>query len=110
MSAEQSLELPELYVAGQKDQLFNYWVFLQAIAHGTATSLINFFMTLWISYDTAGPLSFSDYQSFSVVVALSCLLSITIEVGGAAACPIPGRGLRLRPQRSHHMVTLPGRP
>nr|XP_019599505.1 PREDICTED: phospholipid-transporting ATPase IK isoform X2 [Rhinolophus sinicus] len=80
VSAEQSLELPELYVAGQKDQLFNYWVFLQAIAHGTATSLINFFMTLWISYDTAGPLSFSDYQSFSVVVALSCLLSITIEV------------------------------
>uniref|UniRef100_A0A671F2A2 Phospholipid-transporting ATPase n=1 Tax=Rhinolophus ferrumequinum TaxID=59479 RepID=A0A671F2A2_RHIFE len=80
VSAEQSLELPELYVAGQKDQLFNYWVFLQAFAHGTATSLINFFMTLWISYDTAGPLSFSDYQSFSVVVALSCLLSITIEV------------------------------
>ncbi|XP_019512724.1 PREDICTED: phospholipid-transporting ATPase IK [Hipposideros armiger] len=79
VSAEQSLELPELYIAGQKDQLFNYWVFLQAIAHGTATSLINFFMTLWISHDTAGPLSFSDYQSFSVVVGLSCLLSITIE-------------------------------
>jgi phospholipid-translocating ATPase len=34
VSAEQSLEMPELYMAGQKDELFNYWVFLQAIAHG----------------------------------------------------------------------------
>ncbi|XP_016065163.1 PREDICTED: phospholipid-transporting ATPase IK [Miniopterus natalensis] len=78
VSAEQSLELPQLYIAGQKDELFNYWIFLQAIAHGMATSLVNFFMTLWISHDTAGPLS--DYQSFAVVVALSGLLSITVEV------------------------------
>ncbi|XP_012521171.1 PREDICTED: phospholipid-transporting ATPase IK-like [Propithecus coquereli] len=80
VSAQQSLQMPELYVAGQKDKLFNYWVFLQAIAHGTATSLVNFFMTLWISRDTAGPCSFSDYQSFAVVVALSGLLCITMEV------------------------------
>uniref|UniRef100_G1Q391 P-type ATPase C-terminal domain-containing protein n=1 Tax=Myotis lucifugus TaxID=59463 RepID=G1Q391_MYOLU len=78
VSAERSLELPRLYIAGQKDELFNYWVFLQAIAHGMATSLVNFFMTLCISQDTAGPLS--DYQSFAVVVALSGLLSITMEV------------------------------
>ncbi|XP_055227110.1 phospholipid-transporting ATPase IK isoform X2 [Gorilla gorilla gorilla] len=80
VSAEQSLEKPELYVVGQKDELFNYWVFVQAIAHGVITSLVNFFMTLWISRDTAGPASFSDHQSFAVVVALSCLLSITMEV------------------------------
>lgn len=49
-----------------------------------ATSLVNFFVTLWVSRDTAGPLSFSDYQSFAEVVALSCLLSITVEVGGAS--------------------------
>ncbi|XP_015412820.1 PREDICTED: phospholipid-transporting ATPase IK-like, partial [Myotis davidii] len=78
VSAEWSLERPQLYIAGQKDELFNYWVFLQAIAHGLATSLVNFFMTLCISQDTAGPLS--DYQSFAVVVALSGLLSITMEV------------------------------
>lgn len=93
MSAEQSLELPELYIVGQKDELFNYWVFLQAIGHGMATSLVNFFMTLWISHDSAGPVSFSDYQSFAVVVALSGLLSITMEVGVAALLPTP-RGLR----------------
>ncbi|XP_043321482.1 phospholipid-transporting ATPase IK isoform X1 [Cervus canadensis] len=80
VSAERSLELPELYIAGQKDELFNYWVVLQAIAHGTATSLVNFFMTLWISQDSAGPVSLSDYQSFAVVVALSSLLSITMEI------------------------------
>ncbi|XP_011928321.1 PREDICTED: phospholipid-transporting ATPase IK isoform X2 [Cercocebus atys] len=80
VSAEQSLEQPELYLAGQKDELFNYWVFVQAVAHGVATSLVNFFMTLWISRDTAGPASFSDHQSFAVVVALSGLLSITVEV------------------------------
>ncbi|XP_035888040.1 phospholipid-transporting ATPase IK isoform X3 [Phyllostomus discolor] len=78
VSAEQSLELPQLYSAGQKDELFNYWVFLQAFAHGTATSLVNFFMTLWISQGMSEP--FSDYQSFAVVVALSGLLSITMEV------------------------------
>ncbi|KAM5308261.1 phospholipid-transporting ATPase IK-like [Glossophaga mutica] len=78
VSDEQSLELPQLYIAGQKDELFNYWVFLQAIAHGMTTSLVNFFMTLWISYDTIGPLS--DYQSFATVMALSGLLSVTMEV------------------------------
>lgn len=87
MSAERSLELPELYIAGQKDELFNYWVILQAITHGTATSLVNFFMTLWISQDSAGPASLSDYQSFAVVVALSSLLSITMEVGVAMSAP-----------------------
>ncbi|XP_034854084.1 phospholipid-transporting ATPase IK [Mirounga leonina] len=80
VSAERSLELPELYIAGQKDELFNYWVFLQALAHGTVTSLVNFFVTLWVSHDLAGPVSFSDYQSFAVVVAMSSLLSITMEV------------------------------
>ena len=87
VSDEQSLELPQLYTAGQQDELFNYWVFFQAIAHGTATSLVNFFMTLWISYDTIGPLS--DYQSFATVMALSGLLSVTMEVGRAATQPSP---------------------
>ncbi|XP_053514670.1 phospholipid-transporting ATPase IK isoform X3 [Artibeus jamaicensis] len=78
VSAEKSLELPRLYSAGQKDELFNYWVFLQAFTHGTATSLVNFFMTLWLSCGMSE--LFSDYQSFAVVVALSGLLSITVEV------------------------------
>ncbi|XP_066108790.1 phospholipid-transporting ATPase IK [Saccopteryx bilineata] len=78
VSDKQSLELPELYIAGQKDKLFNYFVFLQAMTHGTATSLVNFFMTLWISHDIGGPIS--DYQSFAVVMATSGLLTVTVEV------------------------------
>ncbi|XP_046494285.1 phospholipid-transporting ATPase IK [Equus quagga] len=80
VSAEQSLKLPELYIVGQKDELFNYWVFLQAVAHGMGTSLVNFFMTLWVCRDSGGPVIFGDYQSFAEVVALSGLLSVTMEV------------------------------
>uniref|UniRef100_A0A8C7AGQ3 Phospholipid-transporting ATPase n=1 Tax=Neovison vison TaxID=452646 RepID=A0A8C7AGQ3_NEOVI len=80
VSAERSLQLPELYVGGQKDELFNCRVFLQALAHGTLTSLVNFFVPLWASHDSAGPVSFSDYQSFAVVVAMSGLLSVTMEL------------------------------
>uniref|UniRef100_A0A8C8WQB3 Phospholipid-transporting ATPase n=1 Tax=Panthera leo TaxID=9689 RepID=A0A8C8WQB3_PANLE len=101
VSAERSLELPQLYIAGQKDELFNYWVFLQALAHGTATSLVNFFVTLWVSHDSAGPTSFSDYQSFSVVVALSSLLSITMEVGD------PAKGLLFPPATTLACSSLP---
>ncbi|KAM4889337.1 phospholipid-transporting ATPase IK [Thomomys bottae] len=77
--AEQSLETPQLYVAGQREELFNYRIFFQAIAHGTVTSLINFFMTLWISRDMVGPASLGDHQSFAVIVAVSALLSVIME-------------------------------
>ncbi|XP_047388360.1 phospholipid-transporting ATPase IK [Sciurus carolinensis] len=80
VTAAESLLMPELYVAGQEDKLFNYWVFFQAVAHGTATSLVNFFVTLWVGHNSVGPSSFSDYQSFAVIVAVSSLLSITLEV------------------------------
>uniref|UniRef100_A0A8C2YQA1 Phospholipid-transporting ATPase n=1 Tax=Chinchilla lanigera TaxID=34839 RepID=A0A8C2YQA1_CHILA len=80
VSDAQSLKMPELYMAGQKNELFNYWVFSKAIAQGLFTSLVTFFLSMWIIRDTAGPNSLGDYQSFAVVVALSSLLSITIEV------------------------------
>ncbi|XP_045155973.1 phospholipid-transporting ATPase IK [Echinops telfairi] len=79
VSAQKSLQMPELYVAGQKEQLFNYWVFFQAVVHGMLTSLINFFMTLLACWDRGEP-SLCDYQSFGVIVALSSLLSVTVEV------------------------------
>ncbi|XP_048196575.1 phospholipid-transporting ATPase IK [Perognathus longimembris pacificus] len=78
-SVEKSLEMPRLYVVGQREELFNYWIFFQAIAHGMATSLINFFVTLWSSQDRAEPASLGDYQSFAVTVAVSCLLSVIME-------------------------------
>lgn len=86
--------MPELYVAGQRDELFNYSIFMQAIAHGTVTSLINFFVTILASYDISKTGSSRDYQSFGVLVAISGLLSITLEVGGAM---IPEKSQRLLP-------------
>ncbi|XP_042638711.1 phospholipid-transporting ATPase IK [Orycteropus afer afer] len=80
VNAGKSLQMPELYMAGQKDELFNYGVFFQALGHGMTTSLVNFFVTLLACYDTGGPSNLSDYQSFGVIVALSGLLSITLEV------------------------------
>ncbi|XP_031205759.1 phospholipid-transporting ATPase IK isoform X3 [Mastomys coucha] len=80
VTAEKSLEMPELYMAGQKDELFNYYIFMQAIAHGTITSLINFFVTILTSSDMSTMGSSSDCQSFGVLVAISSLLSVTLEV------------------------------
>ncbi|GAB1295351.1 Phospholipid-transporting ATPase IK [Apodemus speciosus] len=80
VTAEKSLKMPELYVAGQRDELFNYGIFMQAIAHGTVTSLLNFFVTILVSTHMSRTGSSRDYQSFGVLVAISGLLSITLEV------------------------------
>ncbi|XP_029421297.1 phospholipid-transporting ATPase IK [Nannospalax galili] len=80
VTAQKSLRMPELYTAGQKEELFNYTIFLQAIFHGVITSLINFFMTALLSHNLSVSGSSSDYQSFGVLVAISGLLSITLEV------------------------------
>ncbi|ERE72428.1 phospholipid-transporting ATPase IK [Cricetulus griseus] len=80
MTAEKSLKMPELYEAGQKDELFNYSIFLQAIVHGILTSFINFFMPLVVSGSISKSGASSDHQSFGVLVAISGLLSITLEV------------------------------
>ncbi|XP_038627193.1 phospholipid-transporting ATPase IK [Tachyglossus aculeatus] len=80
MSARKCLEFPEQYCVGQKDQLFNYWVFFVALVHGTATSLVNFYVTLWAFEDMAGLGGICDYQSFAVTVATSALLSVIVEI------------------------------
>uniref|UniRef100_A0A4X2LEV9 Phospholipid-transporting ATPase n=1 Tax=Vombatus ursinus TaxID=29139 RepID=A0A4X2LEV9_VOMUR len=80
MSAKKCLEFPEFYSVGQKDQLFNYRVFFVALAHGTAASLVNFYVALWAFDDMAGPGGICDYQSFAVTVATSALLTVIAEV------------------------------
>lgn len=98
VTAEKSLKMPELYTAGQKEELFNYSTFLQAIAHGTLTSLINFFLVALVSQNMSKCGSSNDYQSFGVMVAISSLLSITLEVGEARTPeelwrPLPDTGI-----------------
>ncbi|XP_020864720.1 phospholipid-transporting ATPase IK isoform X1 [Phascolarctos cinereus] len=80
MSAKKCLEFPEFYSVGQKNQLFNYRVFFVALAHGTAVSLVNFYVALWAFDDTAGPGGICDYQSFAVTVATSAMLTVIAEI------------------------------
>ncbi|NWY70654.1 AT8B3 ATPase, partial [Erithacus rubecula] len=80
VSAKKSLEFPELYVVGQQDKLFNYRVFGVTLLHGVGTSLISFYITLWAFEDHVGSKAVGDYESFSVTVALSALLSVLVEI------------------------------
>ncbi|NXH86579.1 AT8B3 ATPase, partial [Edolisoma coerulescens] len=80
VSAKKSLEFPELYVVGQQDELFNYRVFGVTLLHGVGTSLISFYVTLWAFEDHVGTKAVGDYESFSVTVALSALLSVLVEI------------------------------
>uniref|UniRef100_A0A5F8H3X5 Phospholipid-transporting ATPase n=1 Tax=Monodelphis domestica TaxID=13616 RepID=A0A5F8H3X5_MONDO len=80
MSAKKCLEFPELYSVGQKNQLFNYQVFFVALAQGVATSLVNFYVTVWAFTDTAGPGGICDYQTFAITVATSALFSVIAEI------------------------------
>ncbi|NXE02152.1 AT8B3 ATPase, partial [Chaetorhynchus papuensis] len=80
VSAKKSLEFPELYVVGQQDELFNYRIFGVTVLHGVGTSLISFYIALWAFEDHVGTKAVGDYESFSVTVALSALLSVLVEI------------------------------
>ncbi|NXU41547.1 AT8B3 ATPase, partial [Drymodes brunneopygia] len=80
VSAKKSLEFPELYVVGQQDELFNYRIFGVTLLHGVGTSLISFYIALWAFEDHVGTKAVGDYESFSVTVALSALLSVLVEI------------------------------
>ncbi|NWW77413.1 AT8B3 ATPase, partial [Climacteris rufus] len=80
VSAKKSLEFPELYVVGQQDELFNYRVFGLTLLHGVGTSLISFYIALWAFEDHVGTRAVGDYESFSVTVAVSALLSVLVEI------------------------------
>lgn len=80
MSAKKSLQFPELYRMGQRDEFFNYRVFCLTVLHGTATSLGSFYIALWAFEDKVGSKVVGDYESFAVTVATSALLSVIVEV------------------------------
>uniref|UniRef100_A0A8C3I129 Phospholipid-transporting ATPase n=1 Tax=Chrysemys picta bellii TaxID=8478 RepID=A0A8C3I129_CHRPI len=86
VSAEKSLQLPELYKVGQRDELFNYRVFCVTLLHGTVTSLGSFYIALWAFEDRVGSRVVGDYQSFAVTVATSAFLSV--ESLGSFPCPV----------------------
>ncbi|NXM76026.1 AT8B3 ATPase, partial [Serilophus lunatus] len=80
VSAKKSLEFPELYVIGQQDKLFNYRIFGVTLLHGVGTSLTSFYIALWAFEDHVASKAVGDYESFSVTVAVSALLSVLVEI------------------------------
>ncbi|NXI73727.1 AT8B3 ATPase, partial [Anseranas semipalmata] len=80
ISAKKSLEFPELYAIGQQDELFNYRIFVVTLLHGVSTSLASFYIALWAFRDCVGSKVVGDYESFSVTVATSALLSVLVEI------------------------------
>ncbi|XP_071584187.1 phospholipid-transporting ATPase IK isoform X4 [Heliangelus exortis] len=80
VSAKKSLEFPELYMIGQQDELFNYRVFAITVLHGASTSLASFYIAFWAFRDHVGTKAVGDYESFSVTVATSALLSVLVEI------------------------------
>ncbi|XP_035164586.1 phospholipid-transporting ATPase IK [Oxyura jamaicensis] len=80
VSAKKSLEFPELYAIGQQDELFNYRIFGVTLLHGISTSLASFYIALWAFEDCVGSKVVGDYESFSVTVATSALLSVLVEI------------------------------
>ncbi|NWY06457.1 AT8B3 ATPase, partial [Nothoprocta ornata] len=80
VSAKKSLEFPELYVIGQRDELFNYRTFAVTLLHGVSTSLASFYIALWAFEDRVGSNVAGDYESFAVTVATSAFLSVIVEI------------------------------
>ncbi|XP_075759356.1 phospholipid-transporting ATPase IK isoform X2 [Pelodiscus sinensis] len=80
VSAKRSLQVPELYKVGQRNELFNYRVFCLTFLHGTATSLGSFFIALLAFRDEVSSKATNDYQAFAVTVATSAFLSVIVEI------------------------------
>ncbi|XP_009874685.1 PREDICTED: phospholipid-transporting ATPase IK, partial [Apaloderma vittatum] len=80
VSAKKSLEFPELYVMGQRDELFNYRIFGITLLHGVSTSLASFYIALWAFEDHVGSKVVGDYESFAITVSTSALLSVLVEI------------------------------
>lgn len=75
MSAEQSLNRPELYKLGQRQELSGTLVLLASLMYAVYTSLALFFIPCGVFHDSA-----FDYQIMAVTVSLAAILCVNIEV------------------------------
>uniref|UniRef100_H3BD35 Phospholipid-transporting ATPase n=1 Tax=Latimeria chalumnae TaxID=7897 RepID=H3BD35_LATCH len=82
VSDKKSIHFPELYKAGQNEDLFNVKVFGLTIFHSITVSLVLFFVpygafTVTVAPDGTFP---SDYQCFAVTIATATLFTAILEV------------------------------
>lgn len=74
-SAENCLRWPELYLVGQRQELFNPLTLCVTMLYSIYTSIILFFLPFGVFQD-----SDLDYQTLAVTVEMSAVFSVTVEV------------------------------
>ncbi len=74
-SAENSLKWPQLYKAGQKQELSSPLMLSASLFYAIYASLVLFFIPFGVFYDTA-----FDYQTMAATVAMAATFTATIEV------------------------------
>uniref|UniRef100_UPI00398F553A phospholipid-transporting ATPase IC-like n=1 Tax=Pristiophorus japonicus TaxID=55135 RepID=UPI00398F553A len=77
-----STKNPKLYKIGQRNELFNYRIFLITLFHGLLSSMLLFFIPYGAFMELVGKdgTTFSDYQSLSVTIGTAVVLTVNIEV------------------------------
>ncbi|XP_020557922.1 phospholipid-transporting ATPase IC isoform X4 [Oryzias latipes] len=74
VSAETSLELPELYRSGQQQELSGPLQLCLSLLHAVYTSLVLFFVSFGVFYNTA-----YDYQTMAITVAMAATFTASAE-------------------------------
>ncbi|XP_020557919.1 phospholipid-transporting ATPase IC isoform X1 [Oryzias latipes] len=75
VSAETSLELPELYRSGQQQELSGPLQLCLSLLHAVYTSLVLFFVSFGVFYNTA-----YDYQTMAITVAMAATFTASAEI------------------------------
>lgn len=75
VSAETSLELPELYRSGQQQELSGPLQLCLSLLHAVYTSLVLFFVSFGVFYNTA-----YDHQTMAITVAMAATFTASAEV------------------------------
>ena len=79
---ENCRKYPRLYVLGQKNKEFNYFIFFLTLGKGILTSVTIFFVLFGIFFDNVHPgTGFElDYESFQFMIAAALTIVVNIEV------------------------------
>ncbi|XP_067872451.1 phospholipid-transporting ATPase IC-like [Heterodontus francisci] len=77
-----SIKYPKLYKIGQRNELFNYRIFLITLFHGLLSSVVLFFIPYGAFLEVVGKdgTAVSDYQSLSTTIGTAVVLTVNIEV------------------------------
>uniref|UniRef100_A0AAR2KA43 Phospholipid-transporting ATPase n=1 Tax=Pygocentrus nattereri TaxID=42514 RepID=A0AAR2KA43_PYGNA len=78
-----SMQYPQLYAPGQKNQYFNKMTFVKILLHSCYSSLILFFIPYAAMQDTVRDdgKDIADYQSFALLAQTCLLVVVNVQLG-----------------------------